>query len=103
MDEYIERRIAINEILTLRDYCFNDEEKHAFSLAYRKLREAPTADVVELKNMKWRPYYYISKAEPPVGGKRQDGWSCSVCGKHSYLRKEICDGCNTVMWTVDVR
>ena len=63
----------------------------------------PTADVAELKNIKWRPYYYISKAEPPVGGKRQDGWSCSVCGKHSYSRKEICDGCNTVMWTVDVR
>ena len=61
------------------------------------------ADVAELKNIKWRPYYYISKAEPPVGGKRQDGWSCSVCGKHSYSRKEICDGCNTVMWTVDVR
>ena len=52
MAEYIERRIAINEILTLRDYCFNDEEKHAFSLAYRKLRDAPTADFVEVVRCK---------------------------------------------------
>ena len=54
----------------------------------------------ELKNMKWRPHYYIFNA---TGEKMRDGWHCSVCGKHSYSRKEICDGCNTVMWKVEVR
>ena len=54
----------------------------------------------ELKNMKWSPHYYIFNA---TGEKMRDGWHCSVCGKHSYSRKEICDGCNTVMWKVEVR
>lgn len=54
----------------------------------------------EVKNMKWRPYYYIFKN---TGEKMQEGWVCSVCGKHSYSRKEVCDGCNTTMWKVEIR
>ena len=54
----------------------------------------------ELKNMKWRPHYYIFKN---TGEKMREGWVCSVCGKHSYSRKEVCDGCNTTMWTVEIR
>ena len=57
----------------------------------------------ELKNMKWIQRYRISQAAPPMGGKRKDGWNCSVCGKHSHSRKEICDGCNTTMWKVEIR
>lgn len=79
-----------------------DEKSFFPAIVARALEEMPAADVVEIKNMKWRPHYYISKAIPPIGGKRQDGWSCSVCGKHSYSRKEICDGCNTVMWKVEI-
>ena len=63
----------------------------------------PTADVVELKNMKWIQRYRISQAAPPMGGKHKDGWNCSVCGKHSYSRKEVCDGCKTIMWKVEIK
>ena len=54
---------------------------------------------VELKNMKWRPYYYRFK----TGEKMQEGWCCSVCGKRSHSRKEVCDGCNTIMWKVEIQ
>ena len=57
-------------------------------------------NVAEIKNMKWKPHYYIFNA---TGEKMRDGWHCSVCGKHSYSRKEICDGCNTTMWKVEIR
>lgn len=49
---YIKRKDAINEVLTLRDYSVNNEEKVAFSLVYKKLRELPTADVVEVVRCK---------------------------------------------------
>ena len=29
-----------------------------------------------------------------------DGYVCSRCGKHSWSKKEKCDGCNSVMWEV---
>ena len=29
--------------------------------------------------------------------ERPDGYTCSYCGKHSYLKKEKCDGCNSIM------
>lgn len=54
----------------------------------------------ELKNMKWRPHYYIFEKTKE---KMRDGWHCSVCGKHSWSRKEVCDGCNTTMWKVELR
>ncbi len=45
---------------------------------------------------KWKQHYYTSAA--PMGGKYEDGWICSCCGKHSYVRKEICDGCDSIMY-----
>lgn len=27
----------------------------------------------------------------------KDGYTCSYCGKHSYSKKEKCDGCNSIM------
>lgn len=51
------------------------------------------------KPARWKPHYYVSKADPPLGGKRQDGWFCSRCGKHSYARKKVCDGCDSEMLT----
>lgn len=51
------------------------------------------------KPARWKPHYYISNAAPPIGGKRQDGWICSKCGKHSYVKKNVCDGCNSQMPT----
>ncbi len=27
----------------------------------------------------------------------KDGYTCSYCGKHSYWKKEKCDGCNSIM------
>ena len=45
---YIKRDDAINKVLTLRKYSANDEEKNAYSLVYKTLRELPTADVVEV-------------------------------------------------------
>lgn len=47
------------------------------------------------KPAKWKQDYYISKADPPIGGKRKDGWYCSKCGKKSYVRTPICSGCNS--------
>lgn len=46
---------------------------------------------------KWKQHYYISQAAPPIGGKREDGWVCSYCGKHSWTKKKVCDGCNSYM------
>ena len=50
---YIKLKDAINEVLTLRDCSVNSEEKLAFSLVYRKLRELPTADVAEVMHGEW--------------------------------------------------
>jgi hypothetical protein len=42
----------------------------------------------------WEPYYYD-------GSDFRDGWTCSCCGKHSLLKKEICDGCDSIMNNVE--
>ena len=49
----------------------------------------------------WVQDYYISKANPPVGGKYPDGFICSCCLKKSYSKKESCDGCGSVMVNSD--
>lgn len=54
------------------------------------------------KQARWLPYYYFSKAAPPIGGKRQDGWICSHCGKHSYRKASVCDGCKKIMTNPEV-
>lgn len=74
-------------------------EHYAYKAALKEIVGAPTVDVAELKNMKWRPYYHIFK----TGEKMLEGWYCSVCGKHSWSRKEVCDGCNTTMWKVEIK
>lgn len=48
---------------------------------------------------RWIEHYYISQAAPPIGGKRLDGYICSKCGKHSYVKRSVCDGCNSQMPT----
>lgn len=45
---YIKKQDAINEVLDLRDYISNKDERLAFSLVYKHLREMPTADVAEV-------------------------------------------------------
>jgi len=39
----------------------------------------------------WEPYY------PLKDSKYRNGWTCSCCGKHSFVKKEICEGCDSVM------
>ena len=57
----------------------------------------------EVRYAKWKPHYYISKAHLQLGGNIEDGWTCSYCGKHSYVRKEICDGCDSIMYEKVIR
>ena len=45
------------------------------------------------KPARWKPHYYISR----IFGRREDGWICSKCGKHSYVKRSVCDGCNSQM------
>ena len=45
------------------------------------------------KPAQWKPHYYNSK----FFGSREDGWICSKCGKHSYVKSNVCDGCNSQM------
>ena len=97
-EEYISKTLLLETINT--DIAMPHNERCAQLL--EAILNAPVEDVVKIENSKWRPYYYISKADPPIGGKWQDGWVCSVCQKHSTTRKEVCDGCNTKMWTVNV-
>ena len=88
---YIKKEDAINEVLTLRDYSVNNEEKVAFSLVYRKLRELPTAEVAEVKHGEWSH----------LGG---DEWCCTNCGKvisteGSWEKptQKYCNECGAVM------
>ena len=52
-------------------------------------------DVDNKKPPHWITQYYHSQSI--YGGKHEDGYMCSRCGKHSWSKKEICDGCNSVM------
>ena len=51
----------------------------------------------------WIQQYYISKADPPIGGKTPDGYMCSFCGRKSYSKLNKCDACNSIMveWSGD--
>lgn len=91
--------------MTCRDNCFHYDVCDYVSFTGASQEKdckqfKDKANFAELKNMKWIPHYYIFKGN---GEKMRDGWRCSVCGKHSYSRKEICDGCNTTMWKVEIR
>ena len=56
-----------------------------------------------LRNMgvdvdKKRPPHWITKYyHSNLGGKYKDGFICSRCGKHSWSKKNVCDGCNSIM------
>lgn len=52
-------------------------------------------DVDKKKPPHWITKYYHSKSI--FGGKVGDGYMCSRCGKHSWVMKDVCDGCNSVM------
>ena len=40
------------------------------------------------KPPRWIPQMYKSMVR---------GYVCSICGKHSWSKKEKCDGCNSIM------
>lgn len=40
---------------------------------------------------KWEPYHPLKNSD------YQDGWFCSVCGKHSVVKRKVCDGCDSNM------
>ena len=72
-----------------------ETEAVAFRFAYCKLKDAPTADVVERKHGRWLPYEF--------GTKR---WhKCSVCGKaDEYINergieavRKFCPNCGAEM------
>lgn len=81
---YIKLKDAINEVLTLRDYSMNNAEKVAFSLVYKKLRELPTTDVVEVNHGEWekRGFY---------------GHNCSVCDSLNDIDTNYCPNCGAKM------
>lgn len=43
----------------------------------------------------WEPYY------PLEDSTYRRGWNCSCCGKHSFSKKSVCDGCNSQMINAD--
>lgn len=52
-------------------------------------------DVDKKKPPHWIQKYYKSKSI--FGGEYEDGYICSRCGKHSWTKKEKCDGCDSVI------
>lgn len=50
-------------------------------------------DVDKKKPPHWIQDYYTSR----VHGKVKNGYICSRCGKHSSSKKDVCDGCNSIM------
>ena len=87
---YIKRKDAINEVLTLRDYSVNNEEKVAFSLVYKKLKELPTADVVEVKHGYWR-------GKPIAGFCTVSCSACRIAFSENSGRWLYCPNCGTKM------
>lgn len=45
-------------------------------------------DVDKKKPPHWIPQLYRGYV---------DGYICSRCGKHSWSKKDVCDGCNSIM------
>lgn len=52
-------------------------------------------DVDKRKPPHWIQKYYQSQSI--FGGKVANGYMCSRCGKKSWSKKKVCDGCNSVM------
>ena len=57
-------------------------------------------DIDKKKPPHWITKYYHSKSI--FGGKYEDGYMCSRCGKHSWNKKDVCDGCNSIMTNIKV-
>ena len=57
-------------------------------------------DIDKKKPPQWITKYYHSKSI--FGGKYEDGYMCSRCGKHSWNKKDVCDGCNSIMTNMKV-
>jgi hypothetical protein len=57
-------------------------------------------DIDKKKPPHWITKYYHSKSI--FGGKYEDGYMCSRCGKHSWNKKDVCDGCNSIMTNMKV-
>jgi hypothetical protein len=57
-------------------------------------------DVDKKKSPHWITQYYHSKSI--FGGKYENGYICSQCGKHSWVKKDVCDGCNSVMTKLEM-
>lgn len=55
-------------------------------------------DVSKRTTAHWIQDYYKSKSI--FGGKYEDGYICSCCGKKSWVKKYVCDGCNSLMTNV---
>lgn len=47
----------------------------------------------------WMPHIHktIDQTTGELVREFQDGYMCSYCGKHSWSKKEKCDGCNSIM------
>lgn len=56
-------------------------------------------DVNKKKPPHWIQHWYVSKGV--VESKTPNGFICSRCGKQSWSKKEICDGCSSVMVNSD--
>ncbi len=48
---------------------------------------------------KWLPHTHkaIDQRTGEVFKTYPNGYICSYCGKHSWSKKEICTGCNSIM------
>ena len=57
-------------------------------------------DVDGKKPPHWIKHYYHSKMFPTE--KYKDGYICSRCGKHSWSKKDVCDGCNSIMTNLEM-
>lgn len=45
----------------------------------------------------WVQEYYCTEYRDGTKYESEDGFVCSCCGKKSYVKKAVCDGCDSVM------
>lgn len=51
------------------------------------------------KPARWKTHIHkcIDQTTGEVYRTMEDGYFCSKCGKYSYYKKSVCDGCNSQM------
>ena len=51
------------------------------------------------KPAKWKPHIHkvINQTTREVIETMQDGYICSKCGKYSWTKRNLCDGCGSQM------